>query len=220
MTWQVRHQGSPRAVSGMTLQDIVAGLRDGRWEPTDEVMGPGEKQWQAIEGHPKLADYAAQLEPPQTFHRDEATTLDMNALIDVCLVLLIFFILTTTYAAAVQKVVPMPAVKSDAGKGRPISPKDVKQRMIRLNAFLENGKIALRLENAPISALGTDGKTIDGDKLRDALKPYVRGEEGKKELLLDAREITWGTVIAIQDAAKSAGVRAVHYLQKAASGRK
>src|SRR4051794_15373884 len=106
MPWQVRHQGSPRIVRNLTLPQIVDGLRDGLWEATDEVLSPGEERWRAIEAHPQLADIALDLEPPPPRHPPEATSLDMNALIDVCLVLLIFFILTTSYANLVQKVVP------------------------------------------------------------------------------------------------------------------
>ncbi len=213
MPWQVRHQGSPRIVQGLTLPDIVHGLRDGSWEPTDEVLGPGEHIWVSIESHPQLAEAAAEVEPLPSRHHEEATSLDMNALIDVCLVLLIFFILTTTYAAAVQKVVPMPTVKSDGGKARVVRPEEVKKKMIRLQARREpDGKIALRLENQPIAVLTADGQTLDADKLRDALKPYVRGEDGKNEVILDAAGISWGMVIALQDAAKSAGIRTVHHL--------
>src|SRR5436189_5274480 len=98
MSWQLRHEGSPQALKGLTLQQIANGLRDGQWEPTDEVMGPDDKAWQAIENHPALAELAEELEAPPVKRHDEGTHLDMNALIDVCLVLLIFFILTTTYA--------------------------------------------------------------------------------------------------------------------------
>ena len=42
MTFSVRHEGSPRAVSGLTAAEIIAGLEVGRWEPTDEVRGDGE----------------------------------------------------------------------------------------------------------------------------------------------------------------------------------
>jgi biopolymer transport protein ExbD len=217
MTWQVRHEGSPRVVPGLTLEDIVHGLRDGSWEPTDEVMGPGDKSWTAIENHPQLAEYAMEVEPSPATHHVEATSIDMNALIDVCLVLLIFFILTTAYATAVQKVVPMPAIKSEAddGKVRVVRPDEVKKRMIHLQAQGDAaGKLVFRLENAPISVLSEDGRTLDGDKLRKALEPHVRGQDGKHEVILDAQGISWGMVIAIQDAARSAGVRTVHHLWK------
>src|SRR5262245_16889046 len=109
MSWKIRHEGSPRSMEGLELAQIIVGLRDGLWEPTDEVMGPQDRQWVAIENHPQLAQVAADLEPPPARAHPDETRLDFNALIDVCLVLLIFFFLTTTYATAVQKVVPMPA---------------------------------------------------------------------------------------------------------------
>src|SRR5205823_4768899 len=116
MPWQLRHEGSPQALEALTLQQIAEGLRDGLWEPTDEVKGPGEQTWQAIENHPQLAEIAEEIEAPPLLRREEGTHLDFNALIDVCLVLLIFFILTTTYATTVQKVVPLPTVKAEGKK--------------------------------------------------------------------------------------------------------
>src|SRR5947209_2411794 len=108
MPWQIRHEGSPRVVRNLTLPQIVEGLRDGLWEPTDEGMGPGETRWRALESHPQLVATVLEMEPARPARPPEATSLDMNALIDVCLVLLIFFILTTSYANLVQKVVPLP----------------------------------------------------------------------------------------------------------------
>jgi biopolymer transport protein ExbD len=178
-------------------------------------MGPNDQTWHAIENHPDLAELAEEVEAPPTLRREEGTHLDFNALIDVCLVLLIFFILTTTYATTVQKVVPLPALKAEGKKARVINVKDVKDRMIRLQASLDpKGKPLFRLENQPIQVLAADGETIDPDKLRDALKPYVRGEDRKTEIILDARDISWGTVISIQDGAKAAGVHTIHHLLK------
>lgn len=214
MSWQIRHQGSPRTVTGLTVNDIVDGLRDGLWEPTDEVQGPSETSWLAIERHPQFAEVVEELESPPPRHRDEGTNLDMNALIDVCLVLLIFFILTTTYATAVQKVVPMPTVQSDTAKAKKVTQQDIKKRMIRMKAFQEKGKLVVHIENQLAPVIHEDGLTIDDDKLRAALRPYIKGEDGKTEVLFDARGISWGTVIAIQDAAKSAGVRKINLPSK------
>src|SRR5262245_26430003 len=105
MAWQLRHQGSPRSIGDLSPGQIVEGLRDGQWATTDEVKAPGEPAWTAIESHPQLAEIAEEVDTPPPRKHDEGTNLDMNALIDVCLVLLIFFILTTTYGAVVQKVV-------------------------------------------------------------------------------------------------------------------
>src|ERR1700722_14948326 len=97
MSWKVRHEGSPKHIEVATAQEVLQGLIDGQWEPTDEVRGSEDAAWVALENHPQFAEAAADLEPVPKFHEDESK-LDMNALIDVCLVLLIFFILTTSYA--------------------------------------------------------------------------------------------------------------------------
>jgi biopolymer transport protein ExbD len=215
MPWQLRHEGSPRELGDLSLARIAEGLRDGLWEPTDEVKGPSDSAWQAIENHPALAEVAADIEAPPRVRHEEGTHLDFNALIDVCLVLLIFFILTTTYVTAVQKVVPLPTLKADGNKARVINFKDVKDHMIRLQANVDAaGKPSLRLENQPIQVLAADGVTIDSNKLSAALQPYVRGVDRKTEMILDAHGISWGTVIAIQDGAKAAGVHAIHHLLK------
>src|SRR5947208_2372012 len=114
MPWQLRHEGSPQVLKDLSLQQIVDGLRDGQWEPTDEVLGPGEQAWRPIEAHPKLADLAEELFAPPPIRQEEASSIDMNALIDVCLVLLIFYMITTAYAALVQKTVPLPMSRTDS----------------------------------------------------------------------------------------------------------
>jgi biopolymer transport protein ExbD len=211
MPWQVRHAGSPRVVRNLTLQQLVDGLQDSLWETTDEVLGPGEERWRPIEAHPQLAEIAQDLEAPPPARHAEATSLDFNALIDVCLVLLIFFILTTSYANLVQKVVPIPVLKSE-GKTRSAKVADIAKTMIRLEASGDKaGNPVVRVQNQAVDVLSADGKAIDFAKLRSALQPFTRGEDRKTELLLDARAVTWETVIQIQDAARAAGIQKIHY---------
>jgi biopolymer transport protein ExbD len=213
MSWQIRHEGSPQAKSGLTLAQILGGLRDGVWEPTDEVRGPGESAWVAIENHPQLAETVADLEPPPPRRHDDETHLDMNALIDVCLVLLIFFMLTTSYAAAVQKLVPVPTVSSEKTKGlKVLTSKQVKQFMIRVEAGSDKaGKTVIRVENQ-VAPVVTDDGNLDGPRLTEVLRPYVRSEPHKTEMVLDAKDVSWGMVIAIQDSAKAAGVNMIHHV--------
>ena len=52
------------------------------------------------------------------------------------------------------------------------------------------------------------------DKVREAVRPYVKGEDHKTEVLLDARDITWENTIQIQDGARAADVQTVHHLLK------
>src|SRR5262249_32357713 len=157
---------SPRAVEGLTLPQVAQGLMDGQWEPTDEVMGPEDRQWVAIENHPQLADLAMDLEPPPPPHRPDETTLDMNPLIDVCLVLLIFFILTTTYAAR-QKVLDMPRVsEKDVVKPliREVKEDVVKDLMIKVSARQVSGRPVIRVEQ----------NEVDLQNLVGELQRYVK----------------------------------------------
>src|SRR5260370_16929946 len=108
MSYSIRHQGSPRSVPGLTLAEVAEGLQEGQWEPDDEVKGPKDQDWVAIENHPDFEEVAADLEPPPGGHEVDETRLDMNPVIDVALVLLVFFMLTASYAA-IQRVLDMPS---------------------------------------------------------------------------------------------------------------
>jgi biopolymer transport protein ExbD len=210
MAWKIRHEGSPQA-RVLPLHDIVEGLRDGLWEPTDEVQGPGESAWVAIENHPKLAEVAEELEPPPVVHEDEAR-LDMNALIDVCLVLLIFMMMTTTYAVAVQKTVPLPTLKEEQKLKKVVVVRpDQVRKMVRIDARLDGkGKPVILVENHRVEVLKPDD-TLDALKLRDELLKYTHDNPRRDEVLLDAEGVTWGLVVAVQDAARWADVRMIHY---------
>jgi biopolymer transport protein ExbD len=190
-------------VEGLALEEVVEGLQDGLWEPTDEVMGPLDRDWVALENHPQFADIALDLEPHPPRHYDDETHLDFNPLIDVCLVLLIFFILTTSYAA-LQKVLPMPGVSAQSIKGRPVySPEQVKEFMIKVEARQENGKPVIRVED----------KVVDPENLVAAIRQYVK-KERKTHLLIDAAGVEWGVFVSIQDAAKGAEIEKIHLLER------
>ena len=218
MAWQLRHEGSPQLRKDLSLQQIVDGLRDGLWETTDEVMGPGETQWRKIEVHPQLAEIAEELEAPPPVRHEEATSLDFNALIDVCLVLLIFYMITSAYAAMVQKSVPLPMTSSDSKGIRVIRMDEVKNTMIRVQAYHDKaGTPVVRIDGQTQNdVLSSDGMTIDADKIRDVVRPFVKGEDHKTVVLFDAHDITWENVIRIQDGVRAAGVQKISYLKKSA----
>ena len=200
MTWKVRHAGSPRAVEGLTLAQVAEGLEEARWDPTDEVMGPDDRDWVAIEQHPQLEEAAAALEPPPRHDEDEAR-LDFNPLIDVALVLLIFFILTTSYAA-LQKVLDMPGATSKSPEGvLRVTKEKVAQTTIKVEARTEDGKPVIRVED----------QVVEPNALVEVLSGFVK-RTGKIELLVDARGVDWGTFVTIQDAAAGAGITRVHQL--------
>ncbi len=198
MSWKVRHEGSPVALSDMTLSQVAQGLADGRWEPTDEVMGPGESTWTPIETHPQLADIAAELDPPPPRHYDDETRLDMNALIDVCLVLLIFFILTTSYAV-LQKHLEAPGVTGEKLGPAVVTKEKVEQQMIAVSVKMEDGKPVTRVE----------GKVVEPDRLQSELLSYV-GSTKKTQLLLEhTDDVPQRSVVEVLDAAKGAGMEKI-----------
>ena len=217
MPWQLRHEGSPRVIPDLTLQQIVDGLRDGLWETTDEVLGPDETAWRSIDVHPQLREIAEELAEPPPVRHEEASSVDMNALIDVCLVLLIFYMITTAYATMVQKSVPLPMTRADAKGIRILRVDEVKSKMIKVEAYHDaDGKPVVLVQNLKLKdVLAADGKTIDSDKIYDALRPYAKGDDQKTEVLLDARDISWENAIRIQDGARAAGVKMIrHWLKK------
>ena len=205
MTWTIRHAGSPRSVEGLTSAQVLEGLQDGLWESTDEIMGEGDTAWAPIEVHPQFEELAAEIEPPAPPRREDETRLDMNSLIDVCLVLLIFFILTTSYAT-LQKVLDMPNVSQQKIKGIPQRTKaEVAQFTISVEARQENGKPVIRVE----------GKVTEPEKLVSALSDFVKSKRVTDVLLEASDDVDWGTVVAVQDAAKGAGVTRVLFAVRA-----
>jgi len=196
MTWSVRHAGSPRSVGGLTTEEVVTGLTENRWDTTDEVRGEEETLWRALEEHPQFADVCYDLEPaPPAYHPDE-TRLDMNPLIDVALVLLIFFILTTTYET-IRKVLDMPGATAKA-VGRPpvVTPEQVKETMIVITARTVNGEPKIEVEKQPVA---------EGE-LANYLGRHVRDTKKLIVLIDAAPDVEWNTVAAVMDAARGAGV--------------
>jgi biopolymer transport protein ExbD len=206
VTWKIRHQGSPRSIEGLTPGQVVEGLQDGLWETTDEVMGPQDRDWVPIERHPQFEEVAAEIElPPPRVHEDESR-LDMNPLIDVCLVLLIFFILTTSYAA-LQQVLPTPGMSKKDLKGKLEKTKEqIAELMIKVTARLENNKPVIRVEDEVVSL----------DDLPGALRRFYKATR-KHDVVVDADDdIDWGTLIAIQDAVTGAKMDHMHLLERRA----
>jgi biopolymer transport protein ExbD len=203
MTWTVRHAGSPRAVEGLSTAEVVTGLQEGQWETTDEVRGDADGAWRPIEEHPQFAETALDVEPPPPKHYDDETRLDMNPLIDVALVLLIFFILTTTYET-IRKTLDMPGASAKkAGAVRPVTPEQVKQTMIVVRARVENGLPRVEVE----------GTVVPDEELAGYLRRHVRDSK-KLQVLIDAApDVEWNTVASVMDAARGAGIIKTNFLQ-------
>ncbi len=209
MTYNVRHEGSPRSIDGLMKAQVVEGLQDGLWEPTDEVMGAEDGQWTAIENHTDFAETALDLEPPPPKVHEDETRLDMNPLIDVALVLLIFFILTTSYAA-MQKVMDMPGnTGRDTNQPIKMTKAQIDQLMVKVVARSEDGRKVIKVED----------KEVAEPNLRSELAQFARSK-GRTNLLIDAQGVDFGTVVAIQDAAKGAGYEMIYFPTRKTTGQR
>ncbi len=191
--WQVRKEGSPDVLSLPTAAEVLTGLRDGNFLPTDEVKGPTDVVWIAIEAHPTFAEAAEDIDPPP----DEAddTHLDMNPLIDVCLVLLIFFILTITYAS-LERALDVPEDTAD-DKGAPERHKDE----FKDDSFM----VLVKMDGErPIIKMGTQGtlKEVPQERIFADMGNIIN-TTARKQMLLDIdKDVPWGIETAILDAAK------------------
>jgi biopolymer transport protein ExbD len=199
--WKLRHEGSPQSIEGLSLPQILEGLQDGRWEATDEVMGPQDKTWVAIENHPQLAQVAADLEPPPPRVYDDETRLDMNALIDVCLVLLIFFILTTTYAVMQKRLDAPNATAAQAGPVT-ITKEVVENQMIQVSIAMEKKQPVIRIEQ----------EVVPPEMLEAKLTAFVRSSKKTKLLLDYSPDVPQRSVVEVIDAARGAHVEGVSVL--------
>jgi biopolymer transport protein ExbD len=126
----------------------------------------------------------------------------MNALIDVCLVLLIFFILTAT-SAVLQKMLEQPSLATEVPEGPiELTDKQVKELMVRVTLRQEMGQSVIRVE----------GEVVSRENLVAALRRFVGGQQ-KTELLLEYDDsVPHGIVVAVQDAAKGAELERIHTL--------
>ena len=192
--------GSKNVFEVPSAAKVLEGLRDGEWEPTDEVRGPGDTGWFAIADHPQFADAVAEMEPVGGEHPDE-TRLDMNPLIDVALVLLIFFILTTTYSS-LRRTIDVPAAPdSEAQAPKPPTPEELKDRVFTVVCWLEDDKPAIKIAD----------RDVDIAKIDQELLDEVRNT-GKKELFADvAPNVPWGIEARIYDAAKGADILQIYW---------
>ena len=204
MSWKLRHQGSPKTIDNLTPQKIVEGLQDGLWEGTDEVMGPNDKKWVTIESHPLFEDIAYEIEEAQKepyIEDPEEQRIDMNPLIDVCLVLLVFFILATTMQV-LEKVINVPQSQSEQpGEVTEVRLEDVINFTIMVKVYPGEG-------GQPVYEV--EGRPVPESELQNRFEQFVK-DSRKTEMIIEARGVSWGTVVKVIDAAGGARIKKIHF---------
>jgi biopolymer transport protein ExbD len=200
--WKVRHEGSPVTSPDLTFDQVMQGLLDARFHPEDEVKGPADRDWQKLEDHPAFAEAAADIEPPPEKHYDDESHIDMNALIDVSLVLLIFFVLTTSYAS-LQKIIEAAGAASSSRRGyKVIREGDVQETMVRVKATQSGDDTTIFVED----------RKVELEDLVTVLREARRSGNRVSLLLEHDAKVPHGVIVTIQDDAKRAGMEKVHLL--------
>ena len=201
--WLVRFEGTADTVPVESAQRVLEGIRDGEWEPSDEVRGPADKGFTIIEEHPLFAESVAEMgEPIRREASDDA--LDMNPMIDVCLVLLIFFILTTTYES-LRRTIDVPAEPENKEAVAKQIQDDIRDKAFTVAAWMESGKPTIKIEDEVIPFAELDAK----------VKQHVKAT-GRTEMLLEVDgRVPWGIEAAIHDAAKGANIHQIYRKKKA-----
>lgn len=200
--WKVRHEGSPVTSPDLTFDQVMQGLLDGRFHPEDEVKGPADQDWRKLEDHPAFEETAADIEPPPEKRPDGESHIDMNALIDVSLVLLIFFVLTTSYAS-LQKIIEAAEAATNSKRGyRLVQEKDVENTMIRVKAT----------QSGDTTTLFVEGKEVKAEDLTDVLRQAKAAAKKVAVLLEHDIKVPHGVIVEIQDAVKNAKLEKVHLL--------
>jgi biopolymer transport protein ExbD len=196
--WQVRPEGSETPIALASAADVMTALREGIVRPTDDVKGPDDSVWTSIESHHDFEEAAEELAPLPPEADD--SHLDMNPLIDVCLVLLIFFILTIT-VASLERAIDVPETSPEGATTQKLEFKDIKDKIFRVTAKMDYDKLVILVEKEPVKI----------DEIEDKLKSII-DKTGRKEMLLDIDDnVPWGTQTAILDAAKGLGVHRIMY---------
>jgi biopolymer transport protein ExbD len=176
MPWRLRHEGSPQPIPQLvSTQQIFEGLRDGVYASTDEVRAPGGPKWEKLESHPEFAELCQTLQQmeDEKLHEPEDNHIDMNPLIDVCLVLLVFFILATTLAV-MQRVISLPRNQLSTKQPVQLKPEDL-EKYIMLVIERKGGTTTFEVNNA-----AADANTLERELDRQV-------QLGKSELILDVR---------------------------------
>ncbi len=199
--WQVRHLGMPEGQPLENAERVLEGLRDGDWDPSDDVRGPGEIDWRQIEDHPHFADAVAEMGPPPPEPPDESR-LDMNPMIDVALVLLIFFILTATYTS-LRRSIELPPAPTDEGAAKQVAKKeDIQDRVFRVKVNLgTDGATIIKIEDRAVALADIDRE----------FKDHVRNTGRKEMHLTVADDVPWGTEAKIYDAARGAEIHQIYW---------
>jgi biopolymer transport protein ExbD len=116
-------------------------------------------------------------------------------------VLLIFYILTTSYTQ-LQARINHPSVAPDTDDKLPmVTQEQIDKQMIRVSVKLDKGKPIIRIED----------KVVEERQLAGEFQRFKKGANKTTILLVFDGDVTNGTLTTIEDAAASAGIQHVNW---------
>jgi biopolymer transport protein ExbD len=186
-----------KVYTGVPFTVVGDWLQQGRLLATDRVRLAGKEKWHDIDKVPALAPYLPKPQPLAVEDRAEALEpidlglesaivreaedddVDMIPLIDVSLVLLIFFMMTTAVSMGVFSPIPTPEARHQLST--------VSAEMLWLG--IEKGK-----EDMTLYSLGRDSEkqqylvkpTVDGPSILEAVATHLKDAEGEAKIRLRA----------------------------------
>ncbi len=186
--WDLRnHDSDSKSIllESIEIQDLIV---SGLISINDEIRKEGETTWKTFLDYPEFDDTFS---VKSSIKHDEDENIDMNALIDVCLVLLVFFILLTSYAKLVQHL--------EAAKTNP----DSKIPSITTTQADQKTKVVIKTE-AGKTLFYINEQVVESENLTTALKASARKLKSKDMILFYSDDVPYQAVISIQDAARAA----------------
>ena len=186
--WDLRnHDSDSKSIlfESIEIQDLIV---SGLISINDEIRKEGETTWKTFLDYPEFDDTFS---VKSSIKHDEDENIDMNALIDVCLVLLVFFILLTSYAKLVQHL--------EAAKTNP----DSKIPSITTTQADQKTKVVIKTE-AGKTLFYINEQVVESENLTTALKASARKLKSKDLILFYSDDVPYQAVISIQDSARAA----------------
>jgi biopolymer transport protein ExbD len=194
---------SPYLAEPTTTAAILDGLETGLIDVEDRVAIGDEKPL-ALQDHPRFAAAIAQWQDAQRKPPEDETKLDMNPLIDVALVLLIFFILTTTYSELRKEITPPVSSKEKAEAKTTVTKKELMEFTIRVAARKDGERYRLFVEN----------ELTTREDLQKKLEDWVK-KTGKSRVAIEIEPgVAFDALVQIQDAASGAGIQELVRISK------
>ena len=186
--WDLRnHDSDSKSIllESIEIQNLIV---SGLISINDEIRKEGETAWKTLLDYTEFDDAFS---VKSSIKHDEDENIDMNALIDVCLVLLVFFILLTSYAKLVQHL--------EAAKTNP----DSKIPSITTTQADQKTKVVIKTE-AGKTLFYINEQVVESENLTTALKASARKLKSKDLILFYSDDVPYQAVISIQDAARAA----------------